>query len=47
MALRLGKLCGNGPEVWLGLQQAYDLRIEKKRMAAEIKKIPTLEGAAA
>jgi addiction module HigA family antidote len=25
MALRLGKLCGNGPELWLALQTRYDL----------------------
>ena len=25
MALRLGKLCGNGPELWLNLQKRYDL----------------------
>jgi addiction module HigA family antidote len=25
MALRLGKLCGNGPELWLVLQTRYDL----------------------
>jgi antitoxin HigA-1 len=25
MALRLGKLCGNGPDLWLNLQTRYDL----------------------
>jgi addiction module HigA family antidote len=25
MAIRLGKFCGNGPELWLRMQQAYDL----------------------
>ena len=25
MALRLGKLCGNGPELWLALQARFDL----------------------
>jgi len=25
MALRLGKLCGNGPDLWLNLQKRYDL----------------------
>jgi plasmid maintenance system antidote protein VapI len=25
MALRLGKLCGNGPEFWLRLQMQHDL----------------------
>ena len=25
MAVRLGKFCGNGPSLWLRMQQAYDL----------------------
>jgi len=25
MALRIGKLCGNGPEIWLSLQSRFDL----------------------
>jgi antitoxin HigA-1 len=25
MALRLGKFCGNGPEIWLNMQQVVDL----------------------
>ncbi len=25
MAVRLGKLCGNGPRLWLNMQSAYDL----------------------
>src|SRR5674476_404304 len=25
MALRLGQLCGNGPDLWLNLQKRYDL----------------------
>jgi antitoxin HigA-1 len=30
MALRLGKLCGNGPEFWLRMQMAHDLwRLER------------------
>jgi addiction module HigA family antidote len=43
MALRLGKLCGNGPELWLNLQTAYDLSVEQKRIGAVIDKIPTLK----
>jgi addiction module HigA family antidote len=45
MALRLGKLCGNGPNLWINLQRAYDLRREEKNLAKEIKRIPTLEAA--
>lgn len=43
MALRIGKLCGNGPELWLNLQQKYDLWHAQKKMASVIKKIPTLK----
>jgi antitoxin HigA-1 len=43
MALRLGKLCGNGPNLWLNLQRIFDLEVEAKRLAKEINRIPTLE----
>jgi antitoxin HigA-1 len=42
MALRLGKLCGNGPELWLTLQARYDLERLSKAKRAEIAAIPTL-----
>jgi addiction module HigA family antidote len=45
MALRLGKLCGNGPNLWLNLQNAYDLAEASARLAKEIKNIPTLDAA--
>jgi antitoxin HigA-1 len=45
MALRLGKLCGNGPGLWLRMQIAYDLAITAPSMAAELERIPTLEAA--
>jgi len=41
MALRLGKLFGNGPDFWLNLQRAYDL--ERARQAVDVSAIPTLE----
>ena len=40
MALRLGKFCGNGPGLWLRMQQKYDLWHARKRIGAEIDKIP-------
>jgi addiction module HigA family antidote len=43
MALRLGKLCGNGPDLWLNLQKRYDLRQAEQALGAKIKAIPTLE----
>lgn len=45
MALRLGKLCGNGPDLWINLQRAYDLEIAERQLAGELKKIPTLTAA--
>ena len=42
LALRLGKLCGNGPKLWLNLQQDYDLRTIEPQMAKDLEQIPTL-----
>ena len=46
MALRLGKLCGNGPQLWCNLQSAYELARAEKRIGKAIAKIPTLEARA-
>jgi len=45
MALRIGKLLGNGPELSINLQRAYDLARAERELAGEIKKIPTLTAA--
>jgi addiction module HigA family antidote len=45
MALRIGKLLGNGPELWINLQRAYDLAVAERKLAGEIKRIPTLSAA--
>jgi addiction module HigA family antidote len=42
MAVRLGKLCGNGPDLWLRMQAAYDGWEASKRLKREIEKIPVL-----
>ena len=42
MAVRLGKLCGNGPDLWLNLQARWDSWEASRRLAKEVKKIPTL-----
>ncbi len=39
MALRLGKFAGNGPAIWLRMQQAYDLWYTEQRMKTELTKI--------
>ena len=47
MALRLGKFCGNGPGLWLRMQQACDLWHAERALKAEIAKIPTAKARAA
>ena len=42
MAVRLGKLCGNGPDLWLTLQARYDAWEATQRLAVQLKTIPTL-----
>ncbi len=44
MAVRLGKLCGNGPELWLNMQARYDAWEARRRLGHRIDKIPTLRG---
>lgn len=41
MAVRIGKLCGNGPRLWLNMQAAHDLW--KAQQTVDVSKIPTLE----
>jgi antitoxin HigA-1 len=43
MAVKIGKLCGNGPALWLNLQRAYDLWHAQRRV--DVSKIPTLQAA--
>jgi antitoxin HigA-1 len=45
MAHRLGKLVGNGPDLWARMQVAYDLATTANAMHDELEKIPTLEAA--
>ncbi len=46
MAFRIGKLVGNGPDLWINLQTRYDMQIAEREMADEVAKIPTLKEAA-
>jgi addiction module HigA family antidote len=41
-ALRLGKLLGNGPTLWLNLQRRYDLWQAEREIESEIDAMPTL-----
>jgi len=39
MALRIGRFAGNGPWIWLRMQQAHDLWAAEIRMADELSRI--------
>lgn len=41
MAVKIGKLGGNGPALWMNMQMAYDLWYAERRMADVLKHIPT------
>jgi antitoxin HigA-1 len=43
LALKLGKLCGNGPTLWLNLQRDHDLQKLSDEMKDELDAIPTLD----
>jgi addiction module HigA family antidote len=45
MALRLGKLCGNGADLWLSLQHRYDLWRAERELRPILRQIPTLTAA--
>ena len=40
MAVRLGKFCGNGPGLWLRMQQSFDLWKANEKLADELRQIP-------
>lgn len=40
MAARLGRFCGNGPGLWLRMQQACDLWQAERDLGAELERIP-------
>jgi addiction module HigA family antidote len=42
LAVRLGKLCGDGPDVWLRMQQGYDREMAEEELKRVLPKIPTL-----
>jgi antitoxin HigA-1 len=38
-ALRLGRWFGTGPQLWLNLQQAYDLDLARQQLGEELEAI--------
>lgn len=47
VAVRLGKLFGDGAGVWVRMQGAYDTWHAERQLADEIRKIPRLKATAA
>jgi antitoxin HigA-1 len=45
MALRFGKFCGNGPELWINMQIAYDLFYATRELGTRLDSIPTHKAA--
>ena len=43
MALRIGRLVGNGPGLWLRLQQNHDLWRAQQGLSGELEKIKPIE----
>ena len=39
MALRIGRLAGNGPRIWLRMQQNHDLWYAERTLQEELKLI--------
>nr|MBS0019460.1 HigA family addiction module antidote protein [Gammaproteobacteria bacterium] len=39
-ALRLGRFLGTGPELWMNLQKAYELRLAEQALKEELKQVP-------
>lgn len=40
MAVRLGKFCGNGPALWLRMQQTFDLWHAEQHLRASWRRFP-------
>jgi antitoxin HigA-1 len=45
MAVRVGKMCGNGPRLWLDMQRTHDLWLAERALAEQVTLIPTLHAA--
>jgi addiction module HigA family antidote len=42
MAIRLGKFCGNGPDLWIRMQEARDLWVARKKLGREVDRIESV-----
>jgi addiction module HigA family antidote len=41
MALRFGRFCGNGPGLWMRMQQAFDLWQAQTQLSGQLDRIPS------
>ena len=39
-ALRLGHWLGTGPEIWLNLQQLYEMRLAQRQIGEKVRRLP-------
>ena len=46
MALRFGRFCGNGPGLWMRMQQAFDLWAAQSQLQGKLDAIPVYDVAA-
>ena len=46
MAVRLGKFCGDGPDIWMRMQAAHDVAKAGLAMTEVVKRIRTVRSAA-
>ncbi len=45
-ALRLGHWLGTGPEIWLNLQQLYEMRLAQRQIGEKVRRLPRLQSPA-
>ena len=45
MALRLGKFCGNGPDLWLRMRERFDLWHAERAIADDLREIKAARAA--
>jgi addiction module HigA family antidote len=43
MALRLGTVLGNGPQLWVDMQSKYDLWQAEQKLSKELRRMQPLE----
>lgn len=42
-ALRLGHWFGTGPQIWMNLQQLYELRLAERAVGRAVRRLPSLQ----